>query len=100
MPNQCTVTFIIGHEQFEVEYSDELSVLELALKNEIPVPTSCGGNGTCGTCRLFVENFVEKLNPKEGNELEMSEDRNFQENERLSCQIVPLPGLIVRVPKE
>ena len=100
MISQCRVTFKKNNEVFEATYSDEPSVLELALKNEIPVPTSCGGNGTCGTCRVFVENYVDKLPPKQGVELEMSVDRNFAENERLACQIEPRNGLVLRIPTE
>jgi ferredoxin, 2Fe-2S len=99
MTDQCRVTFKKDHHETQVEFTDEASVLELAIKNEVELAHSCGGNGTCGTCRVFVEKCVEKLPPKQGVELEMSEDRNFRKNERLSCQIQPQDGLVLIIPK-
>lgn len=74
------------------------SVLETALKNKIPLPHSCGGMGSCTTCRVFVENSVENLGDRSEVEKEILQGRGFAENERLSCQIPALPDLIVRIP--
>ncbi|MFP5518431.1 MAG: 2Fe-2S iron-sulfur cluster-binding protein, partial [Bdellovibrionia bacterium] len=30
------------------------TLLELALRKDWPIDHSCGGNGTCGTCRVRV----------------------------------------------
>jgi 2Fe-2S ferredoxin len=98
MKAQCAVTFKINGEEFQIQVENQSSVLELAVDNEIPLNHSCGGFGTCGTCRVFVEKNVEKLPPRENVELEMAEDRGFADHERLSCQIPPLDGLILKVP--
>lgn len=74
------------------------SVLETALKNKIPLAHSCGGMGSCTTCRVFVENSVENLGGRTEVEEEILHGRGFFENERLSCQLLALPGLIVRIP--
>jgi 2Fe-2S ferredoxin len=100
MRAQCRVTFKKDFEEFVVDCKDEApSILELAIRSKIDLPHSCGGNATCGTCRVFVENNVDKLPPREGVELEMAEDRGFAANERLSCQIPPVHGLVLRIPK-
>lgn len=75
----------------------EQTILELALKNGVGMDHSCGGNGTCGTCRVFIEVPSGSTLPvREELELEMAEDRGFQENERLACQTIAQAGMIVR----
>lgn len=78
----------------------DVSVLDVAIRAGIALDHTCGGNATCGTCVVSVEAGLEKLNPREGQELEMAEDRGFNINERLACQIPPVSGLIVRRGKE
>lgn len=98
MSDQCRVTFKKNHVETQIEYTTESSVLELAIEKGIEISHSCGGHGTCGTCRVFVEKSVDKLLPRNEIELEMAEDRGFSENERLSCQIHPVPGLVIKIP--
>ena len=82
-----------------VEMSHEDNVLSSLIKNEIPISHSCGGNGTCGTCQITIlKNAEGVLNPNEL-ETEMIQDRKFSRNERLSCQILPVAGLEIRIPK-
>ncbi len=75
-----------------------MSVLEVALHNDIDLSHSCGGMGSCTTCRVFVESDLTLNNPRTEIEEEVASSRGFQENERLGCQLDPHPGLIVRVP--
>lgn len=76
----------------------EESVLELALKNEIAIEHSCGGMGSCTTCRVIVESPVDELPPRNELESDIAEMRAFEPKERLSCQLAPFAGLVVRVP--
>lgn len=99
MKAQCAVTFKIDHKQLVIQAENQSSVLELALDHGLQIEHSCGGFATCGTCRVFVEKSVEKMPPREGLELEMAEDRGFADNERLCCQMVPMDGLVLTVPR-
>lgn len=83
----------------EIPVETESSVLEVALKHKIAIPHSCGGMGSCTTCRVIIEKSPQPLPPREEMELDIAEMRGFAENERLSCQLAPLPGLVVRVPE-
>lgn len=74
------------------------SVLEVALKNDIDLGHSCGGMGSCTTCRVFIEAHREPLPPRGDLELEMVEGRGFADNERLACQLPPEDGMVVRIP--
>lgn len=74
------------------------SVLEVALRCGIEIGHSCGGMGSCTTCRVFVVEGAEQLGRRTEMELERAEERVFAENERLSCQIPALPGLKIKIP--
>jgi len=77
------------------------TVLEAALKNKIELNHSCGGMGTCGTCRVRILSSLESLGPLEPRneiEIEMANDRGFAENERLACQLAIVNGLKFRIP--
>jgi 2Fe-2S ferredoxin len=77
---------------------DEESVLELALRNGIDLPHSCGGMGSCTTCRVIVVKSPQKLPERNELEQDIADMRGFEPEERLSCQLAPLPGLVVRIP--
>lgn len=70
------------------------SVLDLALKLKIEISHSCGGHGTCGTCRVFIDSIP--LAARNEIEAEMAADRQFADNERLSCQVEACAGLKIR----
>lgn len=63
------------------------TLLETAVENSVDISTSCGGMGTCGTCRIFLD--VQSGFVPERNEVEqdVANEKSFAPNERLSCQI-------------
>ncbi len=74
------------------------SVLEVALNNKIELSHSCGGMGSCTTCRVVVESSVTDLPPRNELEQDIADMRNFTPQERLACQLPPRKGLVVRIP--
>lgn len=74
------------------------SVLETALRCGVEVYHSCGGMGSCTTCRVYIESGLELLPEKTESEMERAEERVFAENERLSCQIPSIKGLVLKLP--
>ncbi len=74
-------------------------MLAVALRHGVEISHSCGGMGSCTTCRVFVEKCEEDLPPRTELELDIISQREFQDNERLSCQLPPLKGLVVRIPE-
>src|SRR4051812_36511771 len=83
-----------------VTFGDESSVLDVALKNKIDLAHSCGGMGSCTTCRVVVESDPAVCSPRTELEEEIANSRQFTERERLSCQFFPHNGLIVRIPEQ
>jgi ferredoxin len=82
----------------EVPVGSAANILDLALKNKIPIDNSCGGSGSCGTCRIRIVQGNEKLAPMNFVEEAMAKAREFSKDERLACQTEPIADLIVFVP--
>jgi len=80
-----------------VTFSPKDSLMEGLRKAKIPIPFSCGGEGICTTCRLFV--IKGEVTPIEELEESRAKERGYLENERLSCQCYALSESIeVKLP--
>jgi 2Fe-2S ferredoxin len=88
-----------------VEVKTGLSVMEGAIKNNIPgIDADCGGACACATCHVYVdEAWLEKTGERSAMEESMLDfAENIEDNSRLSCQIKvsdALDGLTVRMPE-
>ncbi|PZQ46402.1 MAG: 2Fe-2S ferredoxin [Micavibrio aeruginosavorus] len=90
-----------------VEAPAGLSLMEVALKNNIPqIEGSCGGSLACATCHLYVHpQWWDKCLP-DGDKSDDEEDMldlgfDVRKMSRLSCQIMvsdDLDGLVVALP--
>ena len=95
-----------GGKEHEIDVPNGLTVMEGAIKNNIPgIDADCGGACACATCHVYVsQDWIEKLNPKEDTEEDMLDFAfDVKENSRLSCQISvtdELDGLIVNLPEK
>jgi 2Fe-2S ferredoxin len=87
--DQSTLTTVVTMES---------TVLAVAIRHKIDLNHSCGGNGTCGTCRVFVEADGTRQ-PRNELEQEMADERGFSESERLACQLQACAQLRVRIPQ-
>jgi 2Fe-2S ferredoxin len=96
---QASLSFRILPENIDVPASQNQSILEALVEAEVEIDHSCGGMGTCGTCRIFVEFGLEKFEDRSEAEQEIAGERQFLKNERLSCQNRVKSGLILRKPK-
>jgi 2Fe-2S ferredoxin len=81
-------------------YEGFQSILEVALAHEIKLNHSCGGMGSCTTCRVFIQKGADKLEPRNELEQEHAQMRGFKQNERLGCQTLAKNGLEVLIPDE
>ena len=82
----------------EIYFSEGESVLDVALRVEVPLDHSCGGNGSCGTCGVLVQSEMKGLSPMTKLEKVMSYNRGMKPNERLGCQLKAQDGLVVNIP--
>ena len=90
--------------QEEIEVPNGLSVMEGAVRNNIPgIDADCGGSMACATCHVYVkEEWLNKLKKMENGEQDMI-DMAYEpkKNSRLSCQLIvsdELDGLEVTTP--
>lgn len=84
--------------EISCEIGDAESILEVALRHDIDLSHSCGGMGSCTTCRIIVEKSEKPLPKRNDLEQDIADMRKFAPNERLACQLHPADGLVVRIP--
>jgi 2Fe-2S ferredoxin len=80
----------------ELKFTPGETVLEISEANRLGLAHSCGGMGSCGTCRVIVESDLARLPERTLIEQEMADDRGFQACERLACQLEAISGLRFR----
>jgi 2Fe-2S ferredoxin len=91
--------------EHEVEVKPGLSVMEGAVKNNVPgIDADCGGACACATCHVYVdEAWADKTGSASAMEESMLDFAEaVQPTSRLSCQIRvtdALNGLVVRMPE-
>lgn len=96
MYSKVTVHYSNMTKDVEMNQSD--NILNSLIKADLPINHSCGGNASCGTCRILVLKGGEQLAQPNELELEMILDRKFSMKERLSCQTHPVSGLEIKIP--
>ncbi len=85
------------NEEKEIEVPAGESLLSSLSHQKIFVPSACGGQGTCGMCRLQVIDGGGEILPTEEGFFTRKEQKN---NWRLSCQVKVKQDLQIKIPKE
>ncbi|MBW7876469.1 MAG: (2Fe-2S)-binding protein [Candidatus Cloacimonetes bacterium] len=73
-------------EELDVEVTQEISVLTLALNQKIPMTHSCGAELKCATCKIRVLDGMMGLSNPSTAEIRMLEQNRFPDFIRLGCQ--------------
>jgi ferredoxin len=77
----------------------EATILDAVGDTGLELDHSCGGMGSCGTCRVMIEAPHSAALPARNEiEAEMAAERGFAECERLGCQTcaADVAGFVVR----
>ena len=72
--------------EIDVKSSIPVTLLETFNANKISINQSCGGHGTCGTCRVEIEHNSDFLLPKSDYEIDVTKELDLLPKQRLSCQ--------------
>lgn len=94
-----------GARRWEFEAPIGVSVMEIAVNNNMDMEGACEGNMACATCHVIVDGeWSGKLPPAEEEEEDMLDlVFGLRQTSRLGCQIImtaALDGLTVRLPGE
>ena len=89
----------------EVEAPVGLSIMEIAVRNDIDIEAACDGSLACSTCHVIVEEgWYDRLAEASEDEEDMLDLAfDLQRTSRLGCQVVmteELDGLTVRLPSD
>lgn len=93
-----TKTLTIFEKFVEVQFTGRIRVLDLINASKISINQSCGGFGTCTTCRFFIRRGELSFSERTEVELERAEERGFADNERLSCQTEIFGDAEIEIP--
>lgn len=91
----CKLDINAGEKPLEVDGGQTL--LASLYANEIFIPSACGGQGTCGHCKITVISGGGPVLPTETPLLTRKEIRS---NIRLACQVKIREDIYVRIPEE
>jgi len=87
------ITFMPSERMFDAD--DDDTILDVAMKSGVYINASCGGNGSCGKCRIKVieGNVIAARHSKISR---ADHDKGY----RLACTLRPQSDVIVEVPLE
>ena len=68
------------------ESPNNVTLLEVAKRNNIPHVAACGGEGKCTTCRLLILEGIEHCSEETDKEKELIEKAHTTKGFRLACQ--------------
>ncbi|MEW6536243.1 MAG: 2Fe-2S iron-sulfur cluster binding domain-containing protein [Candidatus Auribacterota bacterium] len=91
---ECTITI---NKDKHITLKGGCSLLEALTSEKIFIPSACGGKGTCGYCKVTVNEGAGQLLPTEEPYLSPEERKN---NVRLSCQVKVRNDMDISIPEE
>ena len=74
------------------------SVLDAALRCDVPLYHTCGGNCSCSTCHVFVLESPAHLTKMDEDEAQVLDAFDLKAPHRLGCQALILGDVIVDIP--
>jgi ferredoxin, 2Fe-2S len=96
MENKIKV--FIENTNENVLVSQGMPLLDGLLEAKVKINHSCGGSGSCGTCRIKITSDITILPARNFIESEMAKDRKFSDDERLACQLEPMTDISINIP--
>ncbi len=70
-----------------IHFSRSNSLYEILADLKIPIRSLCGGLGTCGKCKILVQNGSEYLSPLTNAEKKLLDKDEIENDWRLACEI-------------
>ncbi|OHD71658.1 MAG: hypothetical protein A2W19_02350 [Spirochaetes bacterium RBG_16_49_21] len=90
---EITITFLPDNVSVTAQRGE--SLLRAAHAAGVHINSSCGGQGTCGKCRILI-----KSGSVQGGKTEKISDHDYEKGYRLACLCHALEPLAVEIPPE
>lgn len=91
---ECKITI---NQKKEIKVKGGGNLLNALAENKIFIPSACGGRGSCGFCKVKVQDGAGPVLPTEKPYLSAKE---LQDNVRLSCQVKIRQDIQISIPEE
>lgn len=76
------------------------NIRDASLKAGLSLPSTCGGVGSCGLCKVVISGGAENLNSLTPPELDKLGNVFFITKERLACQVQVMGDLECTIPDD
>jgi len=84
--NNYQITIDIEPISRRLFYTENETLYELLVNSGIHVRSLCGGKGTCGKCKILIQEGMNFLNPPTNSEMKHLTQSEIRENWRMACQ--------------
>jgi 2Fe-2S ferredoxin len=69
-----------------IEVAAGANLMQTLLQADLPVASSCDGDGVCAKCKIIIIEGVENLSAENETEIFLKESNNIPKPMRISCQ--------------
>jgi uncharacterized 2Fe-2S/4Fe-4S cluster protein (DUF4445 family) len=102
--NNFRITVDIEPISRRLFYTEDETFYELLINSDIRVKSICAGKGTCGKCKILVQEGNNFLNPPTNSEMKHLTQSEIRDNWRLACQcrvkLNQIQSVITRQPPQ
>jgi 2Fe-2S ferredoxin len=88
------IIFSKGHRE-KIQVKKGTLLMNALTQADVPVASSCHGDGVCAKCRIKIVSGMEHLSPENETEKFLRERFSLSANERISCQASVLGSIQV-----
>ena len=93
-------SILFPHRHRPVEVEKGTSILEAALRHDVPLYHTCGGNCSCSTCRVLILKGADHVSQMDGMEADVLDAFDLKPPHRLGCQTLVMDGTVeVEIPE-
>lgn len=82
-----------------VKVKQGTSILEAANASGLDIHSVCASNGTCGKCKVIINDQVSVQEPTSQERKKLSEEELDKDNFRLGCQVKVNSDIVVLIPE-
>ncbi|KYG67032.1 hypothetical protein AZI86_08430 [Bdellovibrio bacteriovorus] len=82
-----------NHAPIEVPLNTNL--MKALLQADLPVASSCDGDGVCAKCKIIIVEGAENLSRENATEIFLKESNNIPPQARISCQTGVLGDIVI-----